>query len=128
MHELPATRDAEAFEAEPFDPELADGEFTVLDRGGRLHRLPGINGASLMEILRDYGLPIAATCGGAAACGTCHVYVDPSVAPKLPPPRDEEEWQLDRLLTTQANSRLACQILWDRERLDGASFSLAPQE
>ena len=29
-----------------------------------------------MEIIRDEGLDIEASCGGCCACATCHVYVD----------------------------------------------------
>jgi 2Fe-2S ferredoxin len=43
-----------------------------------------------MEILRDAGLPIAADCGGACACATCHIYVDQDWYAKLTPPGDSE--------------------------------------
>ena len=111
-----------------FDPDLADGAFTAVDREGRAHRLPGMNGYRLMEIMRDFGLDIPATCGGAAACGTCHVFVDPDYLGKLAPPGSEEEYQFDHFRTLQPNSRLSCQIIWDREVLDGLTVTLAPKE
>jgi ferredoxin, 2Fe-2S len=115
-------------ETEPFDADLAEGEFTAIDREGQAHRLPGMNGFRLMEIMRDFGLDIAATCGGAAACGTCHVYVDPMYLAKLPKPGDDEEWQLDHVRALQPNSRLSCQILWDEAVLDGLTVTLGPKE
>jgi ferredoxin, 2Fe-2S len=118
-------------DAEPdliFDADLADGAFTAIDREGRAHRLPGVNGYRLMEILRDFGLDIAATCGGAAACGTCHVYVDPFYLAKLSAPNREEEYQFDHFRALRPNSRLSCQIIWDRDALDGLTVELAPEE
>jgi ferredoxin, 2Fe-2S len=114
--------------APDFDPDLSDGTFTVIDRAGAVHRLPGIDGMSLMEILRAADMPVKATCGGAAACGTCHVYVAPGDAARLAGPGEEEQDQLDRLLHAGATSRLACQILWDRGTLDGLTVTLAPEE
>lgn len=114
--------------ATAFDEALADGTFRVIDREGRVQRLPGVEGMSLMEILREFDLPILATCGGAAACGTCHVFVEPAFMPRLAPPREEEEWQLDRLLNASPASRLACQIIWRKELLDGVTLTLAPSE
>ena len=111
-----------------FDPDMVDGAFTVIDRAGASHLLPGIDGMSLMEILRAAEMPIKATCGGAAACGTCHVFVEPGYAARLTEPNDEEQYQLDHLLCVGANSRLACQILWDKSKLDGLSVTLAPEE
>ena len=32
-------------------------------------------GWRLMEVLRDYGVPIKAECGGAYACATCHIHI-----------------------------------------------------
>jgi 2Fe-2S ferredoxin len=113
--------------ADAFDEALADGTFSVIDRHGRAHRLPGVDGMSVMEILRAADLPVLATCGGAAACGTCHVYVDPAFASRLALPRAEEEWQLDHLLAVTPQSRLSCQILWRKDLLDGLIITLAPE-
>jgi ferredoxin len=54
------------------------------DRKGKDHELEGRDGWSVMEILRDGGLDIAAECGGACACATCHVYVTDGWYEKLP--------------------------------------------
>jgi ferredoxin, 2Fe-2S len=114
--------------AEAFDPALADGAFHVTDRAGLHHLLPGVNGFRLMEIMRECGLDIPATCGGACLCGTCHVVVDPAWTDKLPAPRDDEEAMLDQLATLTPHSRLACQIIWNGEALDGLRVTLAPLE
>ena len=79
-----------------------------------------------MEIIRDHGLPIKAECGGACACATCHVYVDPGWASKLVPPTDEEIDMLDQAFQVNECSRLSCQILM-REDLDGLKITLAPE-
>ncbi len=126
MLDMQATDDMPA--AEAFDPALADGAFHVTDRAGLHHLLPGVNGFRLMEIMRECGLDIPATCGGACLCGTCHVVVDPAWAEKLPAPRDDEEAMLDQLATLTPHSRLACQIIWNGEQLDGLRVKLAPLE
>jgi 2Fe-2S ferredoxin len=95
----------------------------VTDCEGRDHELEAIEGWRVMEVIRDWGIPIKAECGGAGICGTCHVEVDPEWLDKLPEPSDEELEALDKLETTQANSRLSCQILTTDE-LDGLRVGL----
>lgn len=102
------------------------GVINVTDRDGTRHVLEALEGWRVMEIIRDWGLPIEGTCGGAAECGTCHVLVAPEWLDKLYPPREEEEAQLDQLPVVEPNSRLSCQILWT-EDLDGLEVTLAPQ-
>lgn len=116
--------------ADPLLPDLADadGGFSIRDRQGVLHALPGVEGMSVMEILRAADLPIPATCGGAAACGTCHVYVREADLARLGPISEAEQWQLEHLTLAKPNSRLSCQLLWQRARLDGLILELAPQE
>ena len=97
----------------------------VTDQDGKEHELEGIEGWRVMEIIRDYGLPIKAECGGACACATCHVYVDEDWLDKLHPMREEEEEMLDVAPDVQDNSRLSCQILMSEE-LDGLKVTLAP--
>ena len=58
----------------------------AVDRQGKEYTLEGRDGWSVMEILRDAGLPVAAECGGACACATCHVYVTDGWYEKLPAP------------------------------------------
>ncbi|MBL8641953.1 MAG: 2Fe-2S iron-sulfur cluster binding domain-containing protein [Alphaproteobacteria bacterium] len=98
----------------------------VTDFDGIEHELEGIEGWRIMEIIRDYGLPIKAECGGACLCGTCHVYVDPEWVDKLYPKTDDEE---DRLMEdavgVEDSSRLSCQILMSEE-LDGLRVTMAP--
>ncbi|MCE1237924.1 MAG: 2Fe-2S iron-sulfur cluster-binding protein [Hyphomicrobiales bacterium] len=100
-------------------------EIRVVDRDGVEHRLAALDGFRVMEVIRDWGLPIKAECGGACACGTCHVYVDPEWMDRIPPATDEEMDQLDQIFEVQENSRLACQIL-TAENLDGLRITLAP--
>lgn len=97
----------------------------VTDQAGKTHELEGIEGWRVMEIIKDYGLPIKAECGGCLACGTCHVYIDQEWLPKLVPMRDEEMEALDLAFEVTDQSRLSCQILMSEE-LDGLKLTLAP--
>ena len=96
----------------------------VTDQSGETHELEAIEGWRVMEIIKDYGLPIKAECGGACCCATCHVYVDEDWRDKLYPPTDEEIDMLDEAMDIEDNSRLSCQILMS-EDLDGLKLTLA---
>jgi ferredoxin, 2Fe-2S len=109
-------------------PDQPDGAFTLRDLAGAVHVLPGVEGMSLMEILRAADFAIPATCGGAAACGTCHVYVEETDLARLAPVGDSEQWQLEHLTAARPTSRLSCQLVWQKARLNGLSLTLAPQE
>ena len=79
-----------------------------------------------MEIIRDWGLPIKAECGGACACATCHVYVAPEWTDRLPAMHQDEQDMLDGAFEVhEERSRLSCQILMTEE-LDGLELTLAP--
>ena len=52
---------------------------------GTVHRLDALEGWRVMEVIRDWGLPIKAECGGACACATCHVWVGKEWIAKLVP-------------------------------------------
>jgi 2Fe-2S ferredoxin len=101
------------------------GVIHVIDRAGERHTLEAVEGWRVMEIIREWGLPIEGLCGGACECATCHVFVAPEWIERLYPASDEEESQLDTVPLTQGNSRLSCQILYAPE-LDGIEVSLAP--
>lgn len=96
------------------------------DRKGEIRTIEGRDGWSVMEILRDAGLPIAAECGGACACATCHVYVEGGWYDKLPPRSDAEVDMLDMALAVEPNSRLSCQITCS-DALDGITVTIAPE-
>ena len=96
------------------------------DRKGVEHAIEGRDGWTVMEILRDAGLPVAAECGGACACATCHVYVRDGWYEKLSPPSDAEVDMLDMALAVEPDSRLSCQIVCADE-LDGIKVTIAPE-
>ena len=96
------------------------------DRKGAEHVIEGRDGWSVMEMLRDAGLPVAAECGGACACATCHVYVNDGWYEKLSPPSAAEVDMLDMALAVEPNSRLSCQIVC-AEALDGIKVTVAPE-
>lgn len=93
---------------------------TYISSDGAEHVVDVDNGVSAMEgALRDLVPGIDGDCGGAAACGTCHVYVDPRWVEKAGPALPGIEQEM--LLVTDGampNSRLACQIKITDE-LDG---------
>ena len=97
----------------------------VTDRDGNKKILKGDNNSTLMEIIRDEGLDIEASCGGCCACATCHVYIDDKWLTKLNPKDDDEESMLDQAFDVKKNSRLSCQINFSDE-LDGIELELAP--
>lgn len=82
-------------------------------------------GVSLMQAATGVGVRgIVGDCGGQAVCATCHVYVDPAWADRLPPPRPDEA---DRLEFTASErrptSRLACRIPLEAD-LQGLTVTL----
>lgn len=101
-------------------------KIVATDRKGETRSIEGRDGWSVMEILRDAGLPIAAECGGACACATCHVYVEGNWYDKLPPRSDAEVDMLDMALAVEPHSRLSCQIVCSDE-IDGIKVTIAPE-
>jgi 2Fe-2S ferredoxin len=98
----------------------------VTDREGKTHELEARAEWSAMEVIRDANLPLAAECGGACACATCHVYVDEEWSAKLPEAQQQEIDMLDFGVAVQENSRLSCQIKMVPE-LDGLKVTMAPE-
>ena len=92
----------------------------VTDREGVLHELEAEAGWTLMEVIREAGLPIEAACGGCCACATCHVYVEPEWLAKLPEPSEDENAMLDEAFEVKETSRLD-------ESLSGIRVTLAPE-
>lgn len=105
---------------------VRDMNIIAVDRKGKEHTVEGTEGWTVMEALRDAGLPITAECGGACSCATCHVYVEDGWYEKLSPPRAEETDMLDMALAVQPNSRLSCQITCS-PTTDGIKVTLAPE-
>lgn len=73
--------------------------------------LEGEPGYSVMEVgVRGNVVGIEASCGGACACATCHVYVDADWLPKVGEPEEMEQDMLEFAGSPRENSRLSCQI------------------
>lgn len=92
---------------------------------GATKTLEGTAGWQVMEIIKAAGIPIRAECGGACACATCHVYIDPAWVPKIPKAKPEEIDMLDMAMVVKDNSRLSCQVIFTPE-LDGLKLTIAP--
>lgn len=84
---------------------------TYIEHDGTEHTIDVPNGTSLMEGATSKGIPgIDGDCGGACACATCHVYVDPAWLAAAGERTDMEKDMLDFANDVQPNSRLSCQI------------------
>lgn len=79
---------------------------------GAERTIEAADGLSAMDAATQNGVAgIDGDCGGAAACGTCHVYVDPAWLSKTGPAVAGIESDMLGLTDNAAgNSRLACQI------------------
>ena len=86
-------------------------KITYIEHTGAEHVVEAQNGVSVMEAAVKNMVPgIDADCGGACACATCHVYVDPAWLDKIGPKESMEESMLDFASEPKENSRLSCQI------------------
>jgi ferredoxin, 2Fe-2S len=86
-------------------------EITVTTRDGEQRVIVGEAGLSVMEVIRNNGIDeLLALCGGCCSCATCHVYVDPEHADRLPPMSDDENDLLDSSDHRSDRSRLSCQL------------------
>jgi ferredoxin, 2Fe-2S len=87
-------------------------KITFIDASGTRRTVESPVGWSVMEAAVRNAVPgIDADCGGACACATCHVQVDPAWRAKLLPKQEMEEAMLDFAIDVTANSRLACQLM-----------------
>lgn len=86
-------------------------------------------GFNAMEIAVKNGVPgIDGDCGGAAACATCHVYVDPAWIGKTGLAGEGlEQSMLEFAEDVRDNSRLACQITLT-PALDGLVLKLPEKQ
>ncbi len=92
---------------------------TYIEHDGTEHTVDVAVGLTVMEGAVNNNIPgIDADCGGACACSTCHVYVNPDWIGKLPTREDMEEDMLDFAYEPNERSRLTCQIQVTSE-LDG---------
>jgi len=92
---------------------------TFIEFDGTEHVVEADDGYSVMEAAVRNGVPgIEADCGGACACATCHVYVDPTWVEATGKPVDNEADMLEFAIEPQPTSRLSCQIRVS-EALDG---------
>jgi 2Fe-2S ferredoxin len=82
-------------------------------------------GQPLLSVLRKLKVGIVGLCNGNAACGTCHVYVDPAWLNALEEPDEYEAEMIEELNHRRDNSRLSCQIEYESE-LDGLEMTVAP--
>nr|WP_303683540.1 2Fe-2S iron-sulfur cluster-binding protein [Brevundimonas naejangsanensis] len=86
-------------------------KITYIEHNGTEHTVEVKKGLSVMEgAIRNNVPGIDADCGGACACATCHVYVDPDFAAETGRPSAMEESMLDFAENVEPNSRLSCQI------------------
>jgi 2Fe-2S ferredoxin len=94
-------------------------KITYVAFDGTPHVVDVAPGLSVMLGAVRNGVPgIDADCGGACACGTCHVYVAPEWMERVGARTPIEEATLEFAEVVEPNSRLACQIAVD-EALDG---------
>ena len=95
------------------------GTYQLRHPSGRLISAP--IGRSILEAVRDAGIPHASVCGGRARCTTCRVRISDGLG-FLAPPERQEAMALARI-DAPANVRLACQT---RPTRDLAVIPLLP--
>ena len=103
-------------------------KLSVTDRHGKELNLDVPLGISAMQAIRDAGVDdLLALCGGACSCATCHVYVDPAFADKVPAMSEDEDGLLAGSDHRQKTSRLSCQIAMT-DNLSGLRVTVAPED
>ena len=102
---------------------------TFVSHEGEKHVVPLEEGQSLMRIAVNNAVPgIDADCGGEAACGTCHVIVDPQWSEQVGLSGASEEEMLAMNPERLPTSRLSCQMTasadWDGLTIQVPEFQM----
>jgi 2Fe-2S ferredoxin len=101
--------------------------FTFILRDGARKTVQGHSG-TLMEVARNAGIAgIVGECGGACACGTCHVYLCARALETLGPATGAEMNILEFEDNATPQSRLACQIRI-ADVPEGLTFTVAGEQ
>lgn len=109
-------------------PDIFMAKITYIEHSGVEHVVDVETGLTVMEgAIRNLVPGIDADCGGACACATCHVYVDPDWMDRTGPRQSMEESMLDFASDVRDNSRLSCQIKVSGA-LDGLIVRLPEQQ
>ncbi|MDE2466933.1 MAG: 2Fe-2S iron-sulfur cluster binding domain-containing protein [Alphaproteobacteria bacterium] len=99
-------------------------KINFIQPNGDNRQVDGQVGHSVMEVAVANSVPgIDADCGGACACGTCHVYVDDAWLSKMGERTAMEVSMLEFAEGVETRSRLACQIKLEAT-LDGLTVYL----
>ena len=86
-------------------------KITFVQKDGTSQIVEANVGMSVMEAAVKNAVPgIDADCGGACACATCHVYVDPQWQEITGERNELEADMLDFAFEVKENSRLSCQL------------------
>jgi 2Fe-2S ferredoxin len=103
-------------------------KLVVVNRSGEESTVEADAGLSVMEAIRDNGFDeLLALCGGCCSCATCHIFVDPAFADKLPKMSEDENDLLESSDHRAENSRLSCQVQMTAD-LDGLKVTIAPED
>ena len=103
-------------------------KLVVINQAGEETTVDATVGRTVMEVIRDNGFDeMLALCGGCCSCATCHVYVDPAFADKLPALGEDESDLLDSSTHRNATSRLSCQLPIT-EALDGLKVTITAED
>ena len=103
-------------------------KLTFIQPDGASQTVEAEPGLTVMEAAKLNDVAgIEAECGGACACATCHVYVDPAWLEKTGKPTDIEEDMLDFAFDVRKESRLSCQIKVTPE-LDGLTVRVPAKQ
>ena len=102
-------------------------KLNIIDRKGNKILIDIEEGATIRDIIEDeLSLDNYGICGGCCACGTCHVYVNPSDFDKLKAKEDEEIDTLESLaVEPNQYSRLGCQVEFKKD-YDNITVTIAP--
>ena len=106
---------------------MSNVKVSVMDRSGKVFSIEASSGTTLMQAMKDRGLPVAAICSGAKSCATCHVFVEEGLRRVGVPDEDECDLLSESSHYREGVSRLSCQIELGDD-LQGIAVRLAPQE
>ena len=86
-------------------------KITFVEHGGRSHTIEAEDGQTLMQAaVGNLISGIAAECGGARVCGTCHCWIDERWLAAAGVRNEEEAALLEYSEHHRPNSRLSCQV------------------